>query len=243
MKFDFDTEDPFAARLGLIVLQADETLESEFRQLRTEKPVAVYHSRVKSAPEVTTQTLAQMEQDLPAASGLLPAPVSFDAVGYGCTSGTSVIGSARIAELVRQGCKADHVTDPLTALVAACRFLGISRLAFLSPYIESVSATLRQSLEAQGLQFPVFGSFEEGEETTVARIDGASVRAAVKTLCADAPVDAVFLSCTNLRTFDIIGPLEQEIGVPVLSSNQVLGWHLHKLAGIEVTGPGKLFTK
>jgi maleate isomerase len=33
--------------------------------------------------------------------------------------------------------------------------------------------------------------------------------------------DALFLSCTNLPTFDVIPVLEAELGLPVLSANQV----------------------
>lgn len=240
MRFDFTTVDPYDARLGLIVLQSDETIEDEIGRLRPDR-VALYHSRVPSEPEVTTDTLAQMEQDLPAAAGQLPRPVRFDVVGYGCTSGTSVIGAQRIAELVSAGCDTARVTEPISALVAACGHLGLSRLAFLSPYVETVSDTLRGALAGQGVETPVFGSFDEAEETRVARIDGASIHAAARTLAGQGGVDGVFLSCTNLRTFDLIPAMEAEIGLPVLSSNQVLGWHMLRLAGKQANGPGRLF--
>ena len=35
---------------------------------------------------------------------------------------------------------------------------------------------------------------------------------------ASAPVDGVFLSCTNLATLDIVAPLEAALGLPVMSS-------------------------
>ena len=56
-------------------------------------------------------------------------------------------------------------------------------------------------------------------------------------------IDGLFLSCTNLRTLDVIAKLETETGLPVLSSNQVLAWDLARRA--EVTLPdndfGQLF--
>ena len=77
----------------------------------------------------------------------------------------------------------------------------------------------------------------------MARIDPASIRAAA--LSVGAGADAVFLSCTNLRTLDIIEDLETDLGKPVLSSNQVLAWHMAKLAGISdgCSGPGRLFQR
>lgn len=87
-----------------------------------------------------------------------------------------------------------------------------------------------------GVLTPVFGSFDEAEEARVVRIDSASVYAAAVDLMQDAEVDGLFLSCTNLRTLDVIKPLEEVLGLPVLSSNLVMGWHLASLAGVEV-GP------
>ena len=76
-----------AATMGLIVLQSDETIEAEFRAILPQADVATYVSRVPSAAEVTTETLAEMEAELPRAARLLPPTLAFDVVGYGCTSG------------------------------------------------------------------------------------------------------------------------------------------------------------
>jgi len=76
----------------------------------------------------------------------------------------------------------------------------------------------------------------------VVRIDTSSVVNAASALAAQGGVDGVFLSCTNLRSFDAIDPLEASTGLPVLSSNQVLIWHMLRLSGaqLDVAGPGKL---
>jgi maleate isomerase len=73
-------------------------------------------------------------------------------------------------------------------------------------------------------------SFDEVEEARVARIDPASIRDAALHV-GRGDVDAVFLSCTNLRTLDILDAVEAEIGKPVISSNQALAWHMAHLAG------------
>jgi maleate isomerase len=42
---------------------------------------------------------------------------------------------------------------------------------------------------------------------------------------ADSPTaEALILSCTNLRTFELVPMLESELGKPVLTSNQVSVW-------------------
>ncbi|MEO0821378.1 MAG: aspartate/glutamate racemase family protein [Pseudomonadota bacterium] len=243
-RFAYHLEAPAGPALGLVVLEADATIEHDFRRILPAS-ARLHISRVPSAPDVTSETLQAMEAHLPAAAGLLPASVDFDTIGYGCTSGTAQIGAGRIAELVRRGKPCRTVTEPLSALVAACAALGLNRLAFLSPYVDPVSERLRGALARAGIATPVFGTFAEQEEARVAQIAPASTRAAGATLVSQAgagEVDALFLSCTNLRTLAVIDALEAETGLPVLSSNQVLAWHMARLAdpGLALTGPGRL---
>lgn len=239
--FDYNFEALPRKTLGLVVLQSDETIEQDFRHVMP-RETALHVTRVPSGLEVSQDSLQAMAHDLPAAAGLLPRGLRFDAVGYGCTSGTAQIGAARIAQLVREGVDAAHVSEPVSALIAACRALGITRLAMLSPYVADVSARLRDVLQEAGIATPVFGSFEEAEEQKVVRIDTGSVVNAASALAAQGGVDGVFLSCTNLRSFDAIDPLEATTGLPVLSSNQVLIWHMLRLSGaqLDAAGPGKL---
>lgn len=221
------------ANLGLIVLQSDETIEHDFRRLMPLEGVALYVSRIPSAPEVSSESLGLMAAQMTASATLLPRPIGFDVVGYGCTSGATVIGAGNVAQRVREGVATRAVTEPLSALLAGCEALGVTRLALLSPYVADVAAALRAALAEGGVATPVFGSFNEAEETRVARIDGASLTAAVRDMARGGEAEAVFLSCTNLRSLDVIGPLEAELGLPVLSSNQVLAWHMLRQAGLE----------
>jgi maleate isomerase len=214
----------------MIVLQSDETLERDFRHHFAGHASPIYVTRIRSSTEVSQSSLAQMEADLSAAADLLPKGLSYPVVGYGCTSASSVIGSARIEELVQSTCDVAVVTNPMRALIALCQNRNISRLAFLSPYVEDVSQTLRDELSKNGITSPVFGSFGEAIEANVVRISTASIVDAALSLVDGAEVDAVFLSCTNLRTIEAIEQITQATGKPVLSSNQALAWHIKKLA-------------
>lgn len=229
--FGYDLVPDDSPRLGLIILQADQRIEKDFRRL-IPMDTDLYVSRVPSGLEVTPDTLQQMERDIPQAVSLLPTRLSYDAIGYACTSGAAQIGPDRVAELVRTSAQVRAVTDPLTALVAACQALGITRLALLSPYIERVSARLRDVLAEAGIATPVFGTFAEAEESKVVRISPDSLKTAIRQLVPAADVDGVFLSCTNLDTLGLISGLEAETGLPVLSSNLVLAWHLCQQSGV-----------
>lgn len=239
MSFDFTT-DPAVPAMGLIVLQSDETIEQDFRRVFGPE-VMIYITRIPTATEVTRDTLQTMADTLPAAASLFAEPTQFSVVGYGCTSGTAQIGADNIARLVREGCTTPEVTQPVSALLAACETLNIKRLGFLSPYVAEVSTHLIDVLETNGVACPVFGSFDEACETVVAHISPQSTYDAALELAAKGGIDALFLSCTNLRTFDIIEKLEAQTGLPVLASNQVLAWHMAQISGSPATGIGRLF--
>ncbi|MCV2865044.1 aspartate/glutamate racemase family protein [Albidovulum sediminicola] len=231
------------ATLGLVVLQADETLEQDFRRLFQDRDVALYVSRIPSGEELSTDSIAAMEAELPRGAWLLPRAARFDALGYGCTSGTTLIGAEAVARLVRRGVETPVVTDPLTAALAALAALGVGRLGLVTPYVEEIAAPVRDAFEAAGFPVAAAVTFGEEVEARVARIAPDSIRAAARAVAAAPGVEAVFLSCTNLRTLDLIDDLEAELGIPVLSSNQVLAWHMARSTGapLAVDAPGRLF--
>lgn len=245
MKLGFDTDAGIGRRanLGVIVLETDETLEHEFSQIMNLKDVALYHSRIPMVSEVRTETLGRMERDIPAAAGLLPASLKFDVIGYGCTSASTVIGSHNVTRAIQSVFPNAQVSDPFAAIVAAGKSLGAKRLAFITPYLPEVSTQMRKMLQDAGFEITGFGSFEESDDRTVARITESSIFAAAKRVARFAPCDAIVISCTNLRCLGIIAEIEMATGVPVISSNQALGWHMLRLSGIDepLPGFGRLF--
>jgi len=232
MTLTYELEQERRTQVGLIVLQADEVLEDDMRRLLP-SDLSCLVSRVPSGEELTSETLRKMEGHLTQAAALFPRASRFSAVAYGCTSGAAELGSDRVANLIQAGTTTSAVTDPVTALIAATRTLGVSRLGLISPYVAQVSDRLRDTLRAAGLQTPCFASFAEPLEENVARITEASLVQAALNIGQRPDCDAVFLSCTNLRTLNILPRIASEIGKPVLSSNLVLAWHLLGLCGLD----------
>ena len=230
--FPYDLQDDRVPRLGLIVLQVDETIEQDFRKLFAPDLARVHVSRIPSGLDLTPETIALMEAALPVAAGLLPG--ALDVVGYGCTSGATLIGAQRVQDLVAGATGARAVTDPLTAALARCRASGLTRIGIVSPYIASVAAPIRTAFEAAGIAVPATLSFGEEVEARVARIAPVSIAAAARSLSRKQDIDGVFVSCTNLRSLGILEPLSAELGMPVLSSNQCLSWHMAQLSGMDL---------
>ena len=199
LPYEIDTDRP--VQIGLVTLQSDETIERDFRWLLP-NDVELLVSRVPSGTTVSLDTLRAMENNLTASAALFPRGARFAAVGYGCTSASAAIGSDRVAELIRQGVSTPYVSEPLTALIAACRKLGIRRIGLVSPYVASVSAQLISALGHAGIDVSSFGSFDEPSEERVVRISRQSVRDAAIHVGGTRACDAVFLSCTNLRALE-----------------------------------------
>jgi maleate isomerase len=124
------------------------------------------------------------------------------------------------------------VADPLTAAITALRTLGAGSVGIVSPYVASVADPLAGAFEAAGIAVAGTLSFGEAEEARVARIDPRSVREAALEVGRVPGIEALFISCTNLRTLDIVADLEATTGIPVLSSNLVLAWHMFAQAGL-----------
>lgn len=222
--------------LGLVVLQVDETIEGDFRRLFPDPAQPIHVARVTSGAELTTETIARMEVDLPSAAHHLPQAPHYAAVGYACTSGTTLIGAERVAELISRRCTTRTVCNPLTAAQRACRALGVSSIAVVSPYTPDIAQPVCAAFETDGIRVTRALHFGEEVEARVARIAPQSVYAAAAEVARDSGAEAVFLSCTNLRTLDVIEDLERDLCVPVFGSNLALAWDMARLSGARIEG-------
>lgn len=231
LPYRLQPDDPKAPPMGLVVLQTDETIEQELASYFSDLPNPLFVTRIPSSPEVSSTGLAAMEADLAAAAALLPTARPYPVVGYGCTSASSIIGSDRVEKVVQSTCNTAHVTNPLRAAIACARHLQVSSLALLSPYVEEVNQPLRTAFAAAGLSTDVFGSFAEATEAKVVRIAHHSIVEAAVKLGQNPQVEAIFVSCTNLRTRLAIPEIESRIQKPVLTSNQALAWHMRQICG------------
>ncbi len=242
MDMPYDLSDDRAPAMGLIVLKTDELIEFELGKLFLGLGLRVHQTRIESAPDVRLETLATMADGMTAAAAMLPLGADIRSIGYGCTSGATVIGEDRVAQFVNAAHPDLPVTNPLSALKAACQALGVKRLGIVSPYVENVTDALCHAVEADGVSISAVGAFNQVDDQTVAQISPKSTLAGYLEVGAG-DCDAVFASCTNLRAMEVIAEAEAALKKPVLCSNQILGWHMLRLSGnnSQPVGYGKLF--
>jgi maleate isomerase len=160
-------------------------------------------------------------------------------VAYACTSGSfvhGVAGERRLVDAMHAAGAADAVTTS-GALLEALAALGAERVAVATPYVAEVTARLHDFLAEAGVT--TVSSAHLGLKGNIWKVPYETTAQLVRE--ADSPAaDAVFVSCTNLPTYDLITPLEQELGKPVLTANQVTVWAALRLAGEPAAvGPGQ----
>src|SRR5688572_8089307 len=164
------------ARIGLVVLASDHTIEHEWRRMLDIDGIAVYHSRIANSPTITPETLKAMEAGLTQATDVILPGVPLDVVAYGCTSGAMVIGEDKVAERIRAARPGVAVTTPITGALAAMRALNARRIALLTPYIDRINRMMRGYIQARGVEVPVMGSFNNENDNEVACIAPESLR-------------------------------------------------------------------
>jgi maleate isomerase len=125
------------------------------------------------------------------------------------------------------------------ALLMALEALDSRRVAVATPYDAAVTERLVAFLAEAGIA--TTGSSHLGMGAEIWRVSADTVLALARALPLDG-AEVVFLSCTNLPTYDVIPSLEAELGVPVLSANLVTMWAaLRHLRLIPEGRPERLF--
>lgn len=220
------------ARIGLVVLASDYTIEHEFRTMVAMPGVDIFMARIVNDPRVTPETLAAMEPLLTkTASRILPGD-KLDVLAYGCTLASVVLGAGRVADRLAAAKPDTPTSNPISAAFDA---LGARRIGVLTPYRRDVNEQVWDYITRHGYEVPVFGSFNEEMDPVVATIDEVSLvnAIAIDTIRKGHDIDAVFVSCTSVRLADAVAGMEARTGLPVTSSNHAMAWHCLRLAGVD----------
>lgn len=155
-----------------------------------------------------------------------------DVVAFACTSASFVDG--REGEKRLRACmEASGAPKAITtsgAILAALMKVGARKVAIATPYVPEIGERLVGFLESAG--------YEVLANTHMGTTNGSDIAGTLPRDIEDLAVramrpgtEALVISCTGLRTFDVIPTLEARLGVPVLTANQVTLWAALKAAG------------
>ena len=232
------------ARLGLLVPSSNSTNESEFTGALP-KGVSLHTARLPLEDVTVADLSAMADAAERAAERVTHADV--DVVAYGCTTGSLVEGRDHAEELeatVETVADAPAVATALS-VERALRAVGADRVAVVTPYTDDLDRRERAFLEDGGFEVvSVDGrGLERNTQIGALRPEDAYRQATVAVDGLDVVPDAVFVSCTNYRTFGALERLEADLGVPVITSNQATLWDALRRTGVDHTEVtlGRLF--
>jgi maleate isomerase len=228
-------------RIGLVALATDFNSETDLRRIL---PVGVdlFTNRVLNANPLTIENLRAMSGDITrAAGGLLPG-LGVDVMIYGCTSGTAAIGGVELERLIQIAQPGIPCTNPIEAASEALRAFNAEKISILTPYTDSVNAAVAESFKAEGFNILNIEGFGLDDDIEMTGLPPTAISEAAVQVCAP-DADALFISCTAIRSSLVVEELEQKLGKPVVTSNQALVWHCLRLMNnnSHVDGFGQLF--
>jgi len=202
--------------------------------------VSLHITRIPYAPlAVTTEMAVHISDPELVARGVTDInAVSPLVAAYACTSGSFVGGLAGEAALVTAMIDAGAPAAVTTsgALLAALRHLDLTRIATVTPYTADLTAGLTVFLAEAGVQVVAASGLGLTSDIWTVPCD---VTARLVRDTDTGVAQAVFISCTNLPTYDVIEPLEAELGKAVLTANQVTMWSALAVIGRKAVGPGQ----
>jgi maleate cis-trans isomerase len=230
------------ARIGVLVPSANTTTEAEFNALVPEG--ITVHSARMFITSPTVENLTRMNQDAEKAAEMI-ATMEPTAVAFACTTGSLLEGVGYDTQLIRRIEKTVKVptTTTVTAVIKAFKELGVRKVSVGTPYNEELTQREKEFFEKSGVRvLKIKGLDFQGEEWKELHLER------VKKLAREVShpeADAIFLSCTNLKTLPVIAELEKELGKTVFSSNVATFWDTMRLMGIKenIRGNGRLLEK
>jgi maleate isomerase len=228
-------------RIGLIIPSSNRMVEQEMvRHLPPGIVAHVTRLRMTGAHRVPIAQLRPRVEE--AAATLVDARCAV--VAFHCTANSTaegLTGEAELAAALRQA-GAAQVTTTASAIRGALEALRARRIVLLTPYSAHVTEEEAAFLHAAGYDVVAARGFAlKGSDEYCATPAQFWRERALEAVRPDA--DAYLISCANISVFPVIATIEQQLGRPVVTSNQAVLWHALTLLG-ERDGrycPGRLF--
>ena len=225
-------------KLGLIVPSWNTVMEYEVQRMAG-AAMSVHSMRISHTGD-TEENLLRLGTEAPAVAGLL-AHAKVDVIGYGCTAGGFLKGPEGDRKVGAEIAAATGipVATSAAAVADALRAVGARRVGVASPYAAWLNERVRVYLEADGFEVvAIQGLGTEAHSTiTLERVEALAAEV-------NRPeVQAIFISCSNFRTLEIIEALEDRFAKPVVTSNASSMWKMLRLMDDRraVPGAGRLF--
>lgn len=234
----------YRARIGLIVPANNQVIEPEFNRMAPEG-VAVYATRLPARGRLTEETFREMErgaaqavEDL-ASAGVHVIAFADMGIAFVMEEGW---GERRV-ERIREQTGLPATTGAL-AMLEALRALGVRRIALATPYPKSLHARAAPFFERRGYRVVSDETLDIEDMHRVGRVRPDEVYALARRVDRG-EAEALLILATDLRSIEVLQPLEEVLKKPVFSTNSALFWECLRLAGLRVlvSGYGRLLSE
>ena len=206
-------------RVGLIVPSSNTVAEVDFY---TRLPAdATLHTARMYLDEVTAEDEATMlDEHLPGALRDV-ATVRPDVVVFACTSAGTLRGNIWEEELVAHIGErtAAHAISVAASVRKAIAYRSARRVAVLTPYVEELNQTISASLEEDGVEVAEIHGMGITANAEIGAVEPELIAEFASARFHAVGVDLLFVSCTNFRALEARERIEQELGIPVITSN------------------------
>jgi maleate isomerase len=241
VEVQFDRGRDWRARIGFVILASDGTIEGEISTLAP-PGVGINFARLPGSNEVTAENLLAMENDLEDVASRFVFDGDLNVVCFACTSASALIGEERVNAALSRGAPNASPTSLISGVIKALRTFEARRIVVATPYLDEINTLEARYLQDQGFEILDFQGMNILTDADIRRVAPEFIKNYARNI--DRPeAEAIFVSCGGLRSLEIVDELEQEVGKPVVVSNQAMFWNTLRLAGIEdkIDGYGRLF--
>ena len=229
------------ARIGVIA-PLDDQVEYAFNKYAPEG--VSFDSTRLSFPGPTPEGLIYLSDQLEEAARMYRKK-RHDVVLFGCTSGSCIKGygfDKECIERIERACGWPGLTTS-TAVLEAFKALGLNRTVVMTPYPEETNEAEKKFLEDNGITVTSITGVGFNKVGEYAHPGKAFLCRQAKKLKTEG-AEVFFLSCMGLATMELVEILEEDLGMPVITSHQASLWSClrHCRVNDKIDGLGRLFT-
>jgi maleate isomerase len=234
-------------RIGVMVPSTDAVVEWDYKNLLPEN-IAFHTARMKQHDNTKrcVETLDEICEGIEeAASSLIQ--IKPEVIVFACTAAGFHQGEGWDTAISRRIVATTGVSTIIAAqaVTAALRHLRAKHLFVFAPYTEKVTKLEIEYLERNGFNVADYIRINCDFSRDLADIPPSCILDMILTRRAEIKAcDALFVSCTGLRSTEIVGAAEKELGIPVVTSNSACLWTIMKSLKLEDDGivAGQLFS-
>ncbi len=228
-------------RIGIIIPQLDHLTEPLFPRYLPDG-ITCHVSRMARTGPIDADNMKAMNTHFMTALDLLPLQY-LDVIVYHCTMGGIFYGTKALLADINQRTGLPAVTT-MDASVEALRHVGATKVALVTPYQKAFNDLQAQFLRDEGFEVPVVGG-EEFVDSGMAQHLGPEEVALWVRRSRHEKCDAVFVSCTGIRSLEFIEQLESDLGKPVITSTSATIWQILMRMGLcqPLAGLGRLLSE